>query len=109
LISSIFSSIMVSSKPSDCPADPRGSNPCATYSARGEPSPGADVTGMSSVPLQMWQQRAQSRRRCGPFMPASLLSGFRSERRDSTGAARSAGGPRAVDAPFHSANGTNNN
>ena len=27
----------------------------------GEPSPGADVEGVSPVPVQMWQGRAQSR------------------------------------------------
>jgi hypothetical protein len=33
---------------------------------RGEPSPGADVAGVSPVPpVQMWQGCAQSRRRCG--------------------------------------------
>jgi hypothetical protein len=31
----------------------------------GEPSPGADVGGASPVPVQMWEGRAQSRRRCG--------------------------------------------
>jgi hypothetical protein len=30
-----------------------------------EPSPGADVAAASPVPAQMWQRRAQSRRRCG--------------------------------------------
>jgi hypothetical protein len=29
----------------------------------GEPSPGADVAAASPVPVQMWQRRAQSRRR----------------------------------------------
>jgi hypothetical protein len=32
---------------------------------RGEPSPGADVAGVSPVPAHMWQRRAQSRCRCG--------------------------------------------
>ena len=31
----------------------------------GEPSPGADVGGVSPVPVQMWAGRAQSRRRWG--------------------------------------------
>ncbi len=37
---------------------------------RGEPSPGADVAGVSPVPVQMWQGRAQSRRRCGRGEPS---------------------------------------
>jgi hypothetical protein len=32
---------------------------------RGEPSPGADVGGVSPVSVQMWAGRAQSRSRCG--------------------------------------------
>jgi hypothetical protein len=48
---------------------------CASYESacvksrcrcgRGEPSPGADVAGVSPVPVQMWQGRGQSRCRCG--------------------------------------------
>ena len=30
-----------------------------------EPAPGADVRGAGPVPVQMWQGRARSRRRCG--------------------------------------------
>jgi hypothetical protein len=37
---------------------------------RGEPSFGADVAGASTVPVQMWQGRAQSRRRCGRGEPS---------------------------------------
>jgi hypothetical protein len=36
------------------------------------PSPGADVAGVSPVPAQMWQGRAQSRRRCSRSTPAPL-------------------------------------
>ena len=35
-----------------------------------EPSPGADVAGASRVPEQMWQGRAESRRRCGKGEPS---------------------------------------
>jgi hypothetical protein len=37
---------------------------------RDEPSPGADVGGMSPVPVQMRQGRAQSRCRCGRGEPS---------------------------------------
>ena len=37
----------------------------ARLGRQGEPSPGADVAAVSPVPAQMWQRRAQSRRRCG--------------------------------------------
>jgi hypothetical protein len=33
-------------------------------------SPGADVVGVSPVPVQMWQRRAQSRCRCGGAEPS---------------------------------------
>jgi len=38
---------------------------CATGGMQVAPSPGADVGGVSLVPVQMWQRRAQSRCRCG--------------------------------------------
>jgi hypothetical protein len=38
---------------------------------RGEPSPGADVGGVSPVPAQMWAGRAQCRRRCGRGEPSA--------------------------------------
>jgi hypothetical protein len=56
--------------------------PVVGLGADGEPSPGADVAGASPVPEQMWQGRARSRSRCGPFqraeaytIPASSSSG----------------------------------
>ncbi len=38
--------------------------------SRGEPSPGADVARASPVPAQMWEERAQSRCRCGRGEPS---------------------------------------
>jgi hypothetical protein len=47
-------------------ADVGGGEPSPSADVSGgEPSPGADVAGASPLPVQMWQGRAQSRRRCG--------------------------------------------
>ena len=35
------------------------------FTCAGEPTPGADVAGVSPLPAQMWQGRAQVRNRCG--------------------------------------------
>ena len=40
----------------------------------GEPSPGADVGAASPVPAQMWERRAQSRRRCCGRRPSPVGS-----------------------------------